>query len=221
MFASEGAESTTQPTASRRAYRARRGDGKLLRGQILAAASDLLALTRSSDDVSMRAIANRVGVSTPAIYRHFKDKQDLMHAVGAKAFVDLTSMMRKSAQQSPTQANPLLACGLAYVAFAVQRAAHYRLALDCQPQSEPRDPDDGRGTAILSVLQPYIHDYLAARSMPTSDLKTLAVALFATAHGMALLVTNPPQLGFEAVPDLVERTLCTVVNGFCDTASSP
>jgi AcrR family transcriptional regulator len=221
MSASEGAESTTQPTASPRAYRARRGDGKLLRGEILAAASELLALTRSSNDVSMRAIANRVGVSTPAIYRHFKDKEDLMQAVGAEALVDLTSMMRESAQESPTQADPLLACGLAYVAFAAQRPEHYRLALKCQPQSEPRDPDDGRGTAILSVIQPHIHDYLAARSIPTSDLESLAVALFATAHGTALLVTNTPQLGWEAVPDLVERTLCTVVNGFCDTGSSP
>jgi len=220
MSASEGAESATQPTALPRAYRARRGDGKLLRGEILAAASDLLAVARSSNDVSMRAIANRVGVSTPAIYMHFKDKEDLMQAVGAEALVDLTSMMRDNARVSPTQTDPLLACGLAYVTFAVQRPEHYRLALKCQPQSDPRDPVDGRDASVLSVIQPYIHDHLAARSIPTSDLESLAVALFATAHGTALLLTNTPQLGRGAVADVVERNLCTVVKGFCDAGSS-
>ena len=72
-------------TSSRR-HRARRGQGEALRGEILAAARELLAETGNQEAVSVRAVAERVGITTPSIYLHFKDKDDLLDAVCADVF---------------------------------------------------------------------------------------------------------------------------------------
>jgi AcrR family transcriptional regulator len=64
-----------------------------LRGRILGAAKDLWAETGDKDAVSVRAIAERVGVTTPSIYMRFQDKDDPIDAVCAELFVDLSSAL--------------------------------------------------------------------------------------------------------------------------------
>ena len=66
------------PTARRRAPRGRGGE---LRGEILQAAMSLLQETGDEAAVSVRGVAQRVGVSVPSLYLHFADKQALIDAV--------------------------------------------------------------------------------------------------------------------------------------------
>ena len=73
-------------TAQARRHRARRGSGDLLRAEILTAAEELLVETGSEELVSVRAIADRVGVTTPSIYLHFADKQTLLDTVCGQVF---------------------------------------------------------------------------------------------------------------------------------------
>ena len=66
--------------------RAARGQGAALRGEVLQAAMDLLRETGDETSVSLRAVAQRVGVSVPAIYLHFEDKTALLDAVCEEVF---------------------------------------------------------------------------------------------------------------------------------------
>jgi len=66
--------------------RARRGEGDLLRDEILTAAERLLVETGNEDSVSIRAIAEAVGVTPPSIYLHFPDKETLLFAVCERQF---------------------------------------------------------------------------------------------------------------------------------------
>src|SRR5690554_5697959 len=66
--------------------RARRGEGDRLRTEILEAAEGLLMETASEDAVSIRAVAQAVGVSPPSIYRHFADKDMLLLEVCRHSF---------------------------------------------------------------------------------------------------------------------------------------
>ena len=61
--------------------RASRGAGEQLRGEIVTAAKQLLADSASADAVSIRAVADAVGVTPPSIYLHFADKDALLAAV--------------------------------------------------------------------------------------------------------------------------------------------
>ena len=71
-------------TATRQ--RARKGDGDLLRHEILEAAERLLLETGSEEAVSIRAVADAAGVTPPSIYRHFVDKTHLIFEVCSRQF---------------------------------------------------------------------------------------------------------------------------------------
>ena len=60
--------------------RSPRGHGDQLRDEILQAADELLGETASEEAVSIRAVADAVGVTPPSIYRHFPDKASLFLA---------------------------------------------------------------------------------------------------------------------------------------------
>src|ERR1700691_1868216 len=109
-----------------RRRRAPRGSGDLLRDEILDAATELLLDTGQAKAVSIRSVADRVGVTPPSIYLHFQDKDALLDAVCARYFEKLDEeMQRVSAVQSSTM-ELLRAQGLAYVRFATKNPQPYR-----------------------------------------------------------------------------------------------
>jgi AcrR family transcriptional regulator len=197
------------PAASRRRRRAARGDGELLRGQILAAAAELLESTGSSAAVSMRTIAQRVGVTTPSIYLHFTDKHELIQAVVAEAFAELDRSVRETIEDAANPCQRLLACGQAYVAFALKHPEHYRIAL--MSQTATPCTERGPARAVLQFLKPLVDDYVADRSAPASASLPLTLELWATAHGIASLLIVTPDLSWGDIPTFVERTLCAAL----------
>src|SRR6218665_1809458 len=98
------------PVAGRR-RRAPRGSGELLRDKILDAATDLLLATGQAREVSIRAVAMRVGVTPPSIYLHFTDKDALLDAVCARYFEQLDQQMQQAARNQPTTLDALRAQG--------------------------------------------------------------------------------------------------------------
>lgn len=107
--------------------RARRGEGALLRQEILAAADELLSETASDEAVSIRAIAERVGVTPPSIYRHFADKDELLFHVCERSFATLDRLMEESAAGAGDPFEALLRRGITYVRFGLDHPEHYRL----------------------------------------------------------------------------------------------
>src|SRR5262245_16481485 len=77
----------TPPRAGRgRRSRAPKGEGPRLRDEILDACERLLLATGSAQAVSIRAVADAVGVTPPSIYRHFADKTTLIFEVCQRHF---------------------------------------------------------------------------------------------------------------------------------------
>src|ERR687893_1922283 len=76
--------------------RAKRGQGELLRADILAAAERLLIQTGDEGAVSIRAIADAAGVTPPSIYLHFADKTELLAAVCEVRFQDFDRYLEEA-----------------------------------------------------------------------------------------------------------------------------
>src|SRR5437899_5757868 len=79
-----------------RRRRAPRGQGERLREEILAAAERLLIQTGDVEAVSIRAVADAVGVTPPSIYLHFADKNELLWAVCERHFTVLDQVMERA-----------------------------------------------------------------------------------------------------------------------------
>jgi len=126
-----------------RRTRARRGQGELLRADILAAAERLLIETGDEAAVSIRAVAKAVGVTPPSIYLHFADKTELMFSVCQVHWTRLDEHLTAATAGVEDPVDRLRACGRAYLEFGLANPEHYRILFMNKPTELPNDVDMG------------------------------------------------------------------------------
>ncbi|HEX3816474.1 MAG TPA: TetR/AcrR family transcriptional regulator [Mycobacteriales bacterium] len=185
--------------------RAPRGSGEQLRGEILAAAKTLLADTGNADAVSIRAVADVVGVTSPSIYLHFADKEALLEAVIADVFVELDEQMNAG----PDDLYPLeRLCqqGMAYVRFALRSPEHYRLATSAA-RTEVGHVDLVMRTSAFAHFSDTVVQCMKAGIFTEGDPVPIALELWAAAHGIASLLIAKPYLPWGDVEAVAYRVL--------------
>lgn len=194
-----------------RRRRAQRGSGEQLRAEIVAATKKLLAEATSADDVSIRAVADAVGVTPPSIYLHFTDKDDLINAVVVDVFGDLDEAMLAAGAHVQHPLDRLKAFGLAYVDWAVRHPEHYRIAtMDRCPRP---DVDMVLNDAAFTHFNDTVADCIGAGIFPQGDPLPITIALWSAAHGIASLMIAKPFLPWNQLEQIVEHTLCTAALG--------
>jgi AcrR family transcriptional regulator len=141
--------------------------------------------------VSLSAAARRVGVSPQATYNHFRDKADLLAAAAEEAVHGLELEMRDASAAACGAGERLEATGIAYVRFAYTHAAKFRLL------SAPELANKSRHPALLlayesafGVLLSAIVEAQGAGVVREGSPRELAVAAWATVHGIAWLVVD-------------------------------
>lgn len=195
-----------------RRRRAPRGSGDLLRDEILDAATELLLETGHAKAVSIRSVAQRVGVTPPSIYLHFEDKDALLDAVCARYFEKLDQEMHSAAVGQPSTLDVLRAQGLTYVRFATQNPELYRIATMGERQSGS-DVDAALASSAFKHLCATVQALIDEGVCPPGDPKTVALELWSAAHGVASLLIAKPHLPFGDGEAFAERVLGAVFCG--------
>jgi AcrR family transcriptional regulator len=173
--------------------RARKGEGDKLRDDILDDAETLLAERGHPDAVSVRAIADRVGVSPPAIYLHFADKVELFFACCSRRFAELGEHMEAAAAEETTALGRLEAMGRTYMRFGLERAEQYEvMMLGPIPDSlEINDLSELPGARALSMVAEAVGEGIAAGELhPDLDPEATAVTLWAVCHGTVMVLLS-------------------------------
>jgi AcrR family transcriptional regulator len=119
---------TSRKAAKRAAPRSevRPHDGGLRR-DLIAAALELVE-TSGTRGLSWREVARRADVSHTAPYRHFANKEELLAAVAEQGFCNLTERMVERMAVAPDDVSKQLeAMAIAYVEFAAEKPAHFRV----------------------------------------------------------------------------------------------
>jgi AcrR family transcriptional regulator len=206
-----------KPVAVRR--RSPRGQGEQLRASILQSAAALLAETGREEEVSIRAVAERVGVTPPSIYLHFADKDALLDAVCIEAFTDFDETMRAAAAGEDDALDALRALGRAYVDFARSRPEHYRLMFMRRPGAGVEEPTEAEITAVAGLSSVIDTVRLAQERgvLADDDPVRLALTLWAGVHGVATLLIAKPHFPWGDTDDLVERVLEMCLHGVAAT----
>lgn len=155
------------------------------RARELARAARELLEADGPEGLSMRRLAERVGVTAPSVYKHFADKSALEHAVISEAFAELAWDFAAAIAGA---GDPLAALGAEYRRFALAHPHLYRLMTTTAL-------DRGR-------LVPGAEEAAAAPLVEAvgGDPDT-ARAVWAFAHGMALLEIDgrfPPGADLDA-----------------------
>lgn len=135
--------------------------------------------------LSLRAVAREAGVSPAAPYHHFKDKAELLDAVAHEGWLMLNERMReaKAAEQGRQQ---LTALGIAYVCFAREHPALYRVMYDAARDKEalPIDMENPSEESAYCMVRETMVEHGAD---PTAeiDLELATIASWCAAHGLA------------------------------------
>src|SRR6185437_308031 len=195
-----------------RRRRAPRGSGDLLRDEILDAATELLLDIGHAKAVSIRSVAERVGVTPPSIYLHFQDKDALLDAVCARYFEKLDEeMQRVSASQADT-IDVLRAQGLAYVRFAVENPELYRIATMGEWKSNS-NVDAALASSAFEHMCVTVETLMGEGLLPPGDATGIALELWSAAHGVAALLIAKPHLPFGDAEAFTDRVLRAVFSG--------
>jgi AcrR family transcriptional regulator len=116
----------TDPSTAPPAGRKRRGEGHTRREEILQAAKELF-LEQGYEQTTMRRIADRVGISAPAVYLYFKDKEALMLALCDQTFAHLIEAVSDLERTVSDPLERVRRFGQAYARFGLDHPDEYRL----------------------------------------------------------------------------------------------
>jgi AcrR family transcriptional regulator len=202
---------TPAPSTDRR-RRAPRGAGEQLRDEILDATTDLLLETGHAKAVSIRSVAQRVGVTPPSIYLHFSDKDALLDAVCARYFEKLDEEIKRAAAGQRTALDVLRALGQAYVRFALRTPELYRIATMSEGRPDS-DIDVTLNSAAFTHMRAGVQAMMDEGIFARDDTTRIALELWAAAHGVAALLIAKPYLPWGDVEVFTDRVLRAVCCG--------
>ena len=158
-----------------------------LREALLEAAIRLIAEAGPAG-FTLREVARRAGVSHNAPYRHFRDRDDLMAAVAAQGFRELTQAMLREAARHTGAVDRLKQAGLAYVRFALRRPEHFTVMFDAPTSVHTTHPDSAEASKqAFDTLVNLVKNCQDEGSPEPGDTLQLALCSWSTVHGVAKL----------------------------------
>ena len=201
-------------TSSPRRTRARRGEGEKLRDQILEAAERLLVETGDEEAVTIRAVADAVGVTPPSVYLHFGDKDDLMFAICERHFAQLDRVTEEAAGGSEDLLEALALRGKAYIRFGIEHPEQYRILFMRKPSHTPEDfqVDRLRDAAAFDHLVGHVAKCVHA-GLIEGDPLMISLGLWATVHGLTSLLISKPDFPWPDVDAIIDHVCRTAIRG--------
>jgi AcrR family transcriptional regulator len=136
---------------------------------------------------SLRAVGEAAGLSAMAVYRHFKNKEDLLFAVGDEAFVAFNQLVA-AIPDGPIE-KWLRELARAYVLFALDSPGRFDACFILRTRVErvyPQDFSAGK-SPVISVTAQRIQAAHASRRMNQEDALELALLMWAQVHGLVML----------------------------------
>jgi AcrR family transcriptional regulator len=155
-----------------------------LRRALIEAARRLLE-SEGPTALSLRAVAREAGVSPAAPYHHFKDKGELLDAVAQEGWQKLDEALGRAKADAPSIRDAMIALGVAYVCFARDNPALYRVMYDTARDKEalPETMQDKEDSAYCKVRSTLVE--AGADPSQEVDLELATVAAWCAAHGLA------------------------------------
>lgn len=199
-----------------RRTRARRGEGDKLRREILAAAEALLARTSDESAISIRAIADAVGITPPSIYLHFSDKEELLLEVCATNFDAVSKAVEEAAAGAPDPLEALRRASLAYARFGMQHPEAYRVLFmrkAASPEREEIELGQLLSSSGYSWLIGAVQSCMDAGLMRRTDPLLAAVGVWSLVHGITSLMIARPGFAWPALEELINYNIGAHLNG--------
>jgi len=172
-----------------------------LRSKILLASVALIE-EQGLARLSMREVARRAGVTHQAPYHYFPDREAILGEIAAQGFRMLTAAVVQAVEAVPCVSERqdqhvatarLAALARAYVEFACQHRAHFRIMF----RPELVDMDNcpvarAQGSEAAQTVQRIVHEAVAAGVPALPSEVALRHLIWSLSHGLACLLLDGP-----------------------------
>jgi AcrR family transcriptional regulator len=197
------ASGTARKPRKKRAGQYHHGD---LRRALLEEALRTIDAEGGIDQVTLRGVGQKLGVSRTALYRHFSDKQALLAAVGREGFRLLRQALVEAWEQHGRGRAGFEAMGLAYVGFAVAHPSHYRVMFGRFRESCSKDAAFvEEATGAFQVLVDSLVEQQHAGLVRQDEPLTMARFVWSVVHGVAMLVIDGQLQGVDDGGEALNR----------------
>lgn len=155
-----------------------------MRGDLLRAGREYIA-EHGHHSLSVRTLAQLVGVSSGAPYHHFKDRRALLLALALDGYAEITEAAA-AATADGTPQERLLRMGIQFIEFATNSPQLLELMYESELTSPAPDP-------ALVVFQDIGHETLVApvrealQGFSEEEIEVRVLALWSTIYGFASL----------------------------------
>ena len=160
---------------------------KDMRERIADAALAILE-SEGAQAVSMRRIAQDVGVTPMAIYHHYDNREALLQALVYREIDEITARVARRALPEG-QPGDFIAAADTFVAYALERPHMFDYIYSAQRPRPVRYPEDFHAgkSAALSALHDQVAAAMARGELRQSDSWEVALQFWAHAHGYLTL----------------------------------
>jgi AcrR family transcriptional regulator len=193
-----------------------------LRSTLLAHGIEL-ARAGGPDAVSLRGVQRRAGVSNSAAYRHYADRDALLHSIAAYASAELAAAMQAAMKNVPKHRDAaklakarFRATGAAYLEFAITEPGLFTTVFagvghHAEPGPDARGPD---GLGPYELMSRCLDEMVAAGALRPENRAFSDVAAWSAVHGLAVLLDGPlADLGPKERKAAIKRLLDVVEIG--------
>jgi AcrR family transcriptional regulator len=178
-----------------------------LRAAILAAAADAFARDGYAG-VSLRAIAEAVGLSHGAIYGYFKDKDELFEALVEQSFDQLADALRALPGRRGDPVRFLKRAGRKYVEFGLKNPGAYEFAFILR-----RDGEKQRPHVAYEYLRTAVRRCIDQGRFRTRNVDLASQALWTAVHGVTALLILRPHFPWAKKKTLIGMVVDSAVDG--------
>jgi AcrR family transcriptional regulator len=132
--------------------------------------------------LSVRRLADQVGVSTMAVYTYFDGMAGLARAVREDGFERLSRSL-DTVSRSDDPVSELFELGLVYLTYAIENPDRYRFMF----MQKPQDEDLGTGIATFDRIADTAAEAVRVRRFARGDAVDIARRCWVVVHGAASL----------------------------------
>ena len=165
--------------------------------------------------VSMRRVAQAVGITPMAIYHHFPNREALLNTITDREFEKLVSYIQAIPQNGSVEAR-FVQTALAYADYALDRPRVFEYVFSAPRPGARRFPDDfqARHSPSMNLVADAISNGMAAKFLKRDDIWEVAFTITAYTHGfITLYLGGRIALGRDEFRALVRRSLSRLLNG--------
>jgi AcrR family transcriptional regulator len=153
--------------------------------------------------VTMRGLSEWVGVSRTAAYRHFSNKADLLTATATEGFKQFSLALRVARlDYSEDEIGRFKLMGQAYVQFAIQHSAYYRLMFSDVTIEKTDDFNNASNSAFTELVE-ILMTLQEIKKIKIESPHMQAMYVWSLMHGFSsLLINNKLQRSDDLSDDL-------------------